>query len=204
MGKIIAFAQQKGGAGKTTLLTQLAVGWTRAGRSVALIDLDPQGSLQRWTATRGEGDLSCIASSDWKASSDMRSAARSHDLVLVDCPGNADILLRATIRDSDVVLAPCQPSAMDVWALPPVIEMAGKERTPIHVVLNRVPPRGGAVEALAAQIEAPVLSTRLGNRVAFSTSFLSGKTAQEVQPRSRAAEEVAALLAELDGVIADV
>ncbi|MGB0498589.1 MAG: AAA family ATPase [Rubricella sp.] len=188
----MTFAQQKGGAGKTTALVQLAVALSQRGLGVALIDLDPQASLHRWADLRESDDLTCIRSSDWKASSDMRAAKRDHDFVLVDCPGNADILLRATIRDSDAVIAPCQPSAMDVWALDPVIEMAGKEKTPVSVLLNRVPPRGGAVDELTAMIEAPLLEARLGNRVVFATAFLSGKSAAEVQPRSRAAEEVEA------------
>ena len=99
------------------------------------------------------------------------------------------------------MIAPCQPSAMDVGALPPVIDMATKDSTPLHVLLNRVPPRGGNVKALAAEIAAPVLETRFGNRVAFANSFLMGRTAAEIQPRSRAAEEVAALQAELDAVL---
>ncbi len=44
MGHVITFAQQKGGAGKTTLLARLAASWSGAGRSVALMDLDPQHS----------------------------------------------------------------------------------------------------------------------------------------------------------------
>ncbi|MEL7216002.1 MAG: ParA family protein [Pseudomonadota bacterium] len=192
MATTLTFAQQKGGAGKTTALVQLAVALSGRGHSVALLDLDPQGSLARWAGLRGDAALPCTASSDWKAAGDLRKLKREHDLVLVDCPGNADILLRATIRDSDLVISPCQPSAMDIWALAPVIEMAAKEKTPLHVLMNRVPPRGGAVEEMVAMIEAPVLGPRLGNRIAFATAFLAGKSAAEAQPRSKAAEDVAA------------
>ena len=50
----------------------------------------------------------------------MKAAKRAHDYVLVDCPGAASTLLENAIRESDLVLAPCQPSVMDVWALPSV------------------------------------------------------------------------------------
>lgn len=201
MGHILTFAQQKGGAGKTTTLVQLAQAFAASGRSVGLLDLDPQGSLAGWGKLRKTADLTVVQSSDWKASSDMRSLKRDHDILLVDCPGNADILLRATIRDSDLVIGPCQPSVMDVWALAPVIEMARKEKTPFHVMLNRVPPRGGNVDELTTMIEAPILDARLGNRIVFATAFMQGKTAIEVQPRSKAAIEVTALATEISGLL---
>jgi cellulose biosynthesis protein BcsQ len=44
MGKVIAVAQQKGGAGKTMLAAQIAVALAESA-SVAVLDIDPQGSL---------------------------------------------------------------------------------------------------------------------------------------------------------------
>ncbi|SOH94695.1 chromosome partitioning protein [Monaibacterium marinum] len=198
MGRIITFAQQKGGAGKTTVLTQLAHHWLATGVTVALVDLDPQGSLSRWASMRG--DMECTASSDWKAGSDIRAAARKADLVLVDCPGNADILLRATIRDSDLVVAPAQPSMMDLWALEPVVEMARKEKTPLRVLLNRVPPTGRAAQDARDVVTADLLDEQMGNRVVFQQAFAVGKAAAELQPRSKAASEVAAIAAALDAI----
>lgn len=49
MRKIVVI-NQKGGAGKTTTAATLASGLARKGRSVLLIDLDPQGSLAVWFA----------------------------------------------------------------------------------------------------------------------------------------------------------
>ena len=51
--RILTLASQKGGAGKTTLAAHIAVEAERAGAGpVALIDLDPQGSLAAWWNSR--------------------------------------------------------------------------------------------------------------------------------------------------------
>jgi chromosome partitioning protein len=52
MVKIITVAQQKGGAGKTTIAAHIAVSLSQTGRRVAIIDIDPQGSLTNWHALR--------------------------------------------------------------------------------------------------------------------------------------------------------
>ena len=205
MGSVITFAQQKGGAGKTTVLAHLAAAWAAAGRKVALIDLDGQRSLTRWAGLRADPEIVLIESRDYRAGSDMRTARRGHDIVLVDCPGAASSLLESAIRESDLVLAPCQPSVMDVWALEPVIATAAKLRRPLRILLNRMPPRLGSLEDVLAALgdaRALLLATQLGNRNGFSRAMLTGRTAPELAPRSTAAAEIGGLRAELTALLA--
>lgn len=204
MGWIITLAQQKGGAGKTTVLVHLAAAWAAAGRSVALIDLDPQRSLTRWAELRADPTMTLMESKAYRASADMRAAARRHHVVLVDCPGAASSMLDAAVRESNLVIAPCQPSVMDAWATASVIETAAKQKTPLRILLNRLPPRGGGLEETVAALgpaQANLLAARLGNRVAFSQAMLAGRTAQETAPRSVAAAEIDALRAEIEGLL---
>jgi chromosome partitioning protein len=204
MGRIITFAQQKGGAGKTTVLAHLAAAWAAEGRRVVLIDLDPQKSLTRWAKLRADPTLDLLESRDYRAASDMKSAARTHDLVLVDCPGAASNLLEAAIRASDLVIAPLQPSVMDVWATETVLAAAARERTPVRILINRLPARTGALDEVLAALgpaRAALLATRLGNRVAFANSVITGRTAPELARRSPAAAEIEALRTEIETLL---
>ena len=152
MGYAITFAQQKGGAGKTTVLAHLAAAWAGAGRDVAIIDLDPQRSLTRWAEIRKDPAITVIESKDYRAGGDIKAAKKVHDFVLIDCPGAASSLLENAMRESDLVLAPCQPSVMDVWALGPVIATATKLKRPLRILMNRMPPRMGALDEVLAEL----------------------------------------------------
>ena len=146
-----------------------------------------------------------IESQDYRAGADIKAARRSHDLVLVDCPGAASSLLENAIRESDLVIAPCQPSVMDVWALASVVATADKLKRPIRILLNRVPPRLGSLEEVLGALgknRALLLATQLGNRNGYSRAMLSGRTAPEIAQRSSAAAEIAGLRAELTALLA--
>lgn len=207
MGMKVAFAQQKGGAGKTTILSHLAHSWSRAGKDVGLVDLDPQRSLTQWAQRCGEFEFDLKESKDWRAGLDIRDSGKRHDITLVDCPGNADILLRAAIRECDLVLTPCQPTGLDVWATGAILTLCKAEKTPCRVVLNRIPPRGGKTEEMLAALsdmEASVLASRLGNRVAFSSGMLDGTTAISGNRKSIARDEIEALRMEINAVLASL
>jgi chromosome partitioning protein len=206
-GKIITIAQQKGGSGKTTLTAHLAVAFgQKRGVSVALLDIDPQGSLGEWLEARetllGEDNtgLAFRTASGWGARREARSLARDHDYVLVDTPPKSDREARPAIEAADLVAVPVQPSPVDVWASQLTLDLAAHEEVPAILVMNRVPPRalltGEMAEALDA-LGAQTAKARLGNRVAFAASMGEGRTVCETEPRGKAAGEVDALMKEL-------
>ncbi len=202
---IITVAQQKGGAGKTTLAAQLAVAFAAMRRSVATIDIDPQGSLSRWAEVRsqrlGENNkLTHVKATGWRSSQQAEQLAKTHQVVIIDSPPHAETDARLSVRVADIILIPVQPSPMDVWATQATLQLARQERVPTLIIPNRVPPRSNMAEGILEnldQLGSPVSRIRLGSRVAYAESLLNGLGVIEFQPLSTAADEMAALAREV-------
>ena len=208
MARILTVAQQKGGAGKTTLAAHLA----ETGKTVAVVDIDPQASLSSWWEMRGElglpeptdgkgkGGLSVHRVTGWRTANEVEKLARDHDVVVVDSPPHAETEAKIAVRVADLVLVPLQPSPMDFWATQATLDLAKSEKTPALLVLNRVPPRASLTESMTAKIGemgAKVAKAQIGNRVALAASLLEGKGVSEYQKRGTAAAEIKALAAEV-------
>ncbi len=206
--KVITVAQQKGGAGKTTVAAQLATAMAGGGRRVACLDIDPQGTLSAWGRIRngaGVGGVTVEASQGWKLQLALQGLARAHDLVIVDSPPHAETEARVAVRNADVVVVPCQPSLLDVWAIRATLALVAAERGRAVVLWNRLPPRGRIVDEAAAALAATggvPLAHGFGNRSAFAASMHRGAGVVEIDPRGRAASEVREVAAALDALLA--
>jgi chromosome partitioning protein len=205
-GVIITIAQQKGGSGKTTVAAHLAVALGTRDKSVAIVDVDPQGSLGEWFERREERlgedgiDLEFRTASGWGARREARNLARAHDFVIVDTPPKSDIEMRPAIEIADLVVVPLQPTPVDLWATDPILQMVAKEGNEALLVLNRVIRRALLTAEMAeatGELGYRVARAQLGNRVAFPASMGSGRTVIETDPNGVAAEEVRALAKEV-------
>lgn len=202
MEKVITIAQQKGGAGKTTVAAHLAVALSQRGKRVAIVDIDPQGSLTHWHGIReerfgaGYTGLTFASLSGWRVGSEVARLRRNHDIIIIDSPPHTETEARTAIRSADLVVIPIQPSPTDLWATKATLELAGSEHIPVLVVMNRVAAGSRLAQTIAAELP-HLAQTTLGNRVLFASSLLEGRTATEIMPGSPAAFEIKALAEEV-------
>jgi chromosome partitioning protein len=210
MAVVLTIAQQKGGAGKTTLAAHLAVAFGQAGKSVAIIDVDPQGSLSHWHAVRLEASaghgtgLTHSQISGWRAANEVARLRARHDIVLIDSPPHSELDSRVAVRHADLVIVPIQPSPMDFWASKATLDLAAQEKVPALLVLNRVPPRSKVAENLILRMTefgTAIAATRIGNRTAFMSALLAGRSVTEAARPGLAGQEIRALAQEILGQI---
>jgi chromosome partitioning protein len=138
--------------------------------------------------------------SGWRLGSELRRLRGTFDHILVDSPPHAESDAKTAIREADLVLLPCQPNALDIWATQATLDFARSEGTDAMLVLNRVPPRGRAADLIRAEIAGagwPLATAVLGNRQAFAASIGAGRGVAESAPGSSAGREIAALAQEV-------
>jgi chromosome partitioning protein len=205
-GLVITIAQRKGGAGKTTLAAQLAVTWAQSGARVAVLDIDPQGSLAAWVELRrarlgaNAVGFDFAALPGWRAGAWIEDQTRRADLIVIDNPPHAETEAQIAVRAAGLVIIPVQPSPLDLWATEATLKMVRDERRRALVVLNRVPSRSALTDRIAvdlAKSAAPVAATRIGNRIALVRAMMSGLGVVESEGASQAAAEVTAFADEV-------
>lgn len=208
-GKVFTVAQQKGGAGKTTLAAHLAIAWMQLGYRVATVDIDPQGSLSRWfevrsEATGGEPGFTHAQITGWRTQNEVEKLSRDHDVVVIDSPPHAQTEARIAVRAADLVIAPVQPSPMDLWAIHPTLDLARQEKRRLLIVLNRVPPRARLADELIARVhelvappDVDIAAAQIGNRTAYAGTLLTGLSVTEAARKTHAAQEMQDLAEEI-------
>ena len=191
----IALIAQKGGTGKTTLALSLAVAAVQRGRTVAVVDLDPQASAANW-ADRRVLDVPAVVSAHVPRLQNVIDTARQNgvDLILIDTPGKSEQAALAAAKVADLVLVPCRPQIHDIETLTAtkeIIDLAGGR--PAFVVLNAVPPQGRRHEEAQAAIQdmgLTVCPAILVQRAAFGDAPNAGQSASEYEPGGKAAQEI--------------
>ncbi|MEZ4447201.1 MAG: ParA family partition ATPase [Polyangiaceae bacterium] len=211
---IIALAGQKGGVGKTTIAIGIATEWVDRGARVLLVDADPQGSSRTWAdvaSEQGHKVPTVVAmGANLHKKDQLPLLVPGYDHVIVDCPPAHGPIQRAALMVADVVLLPCSPSPVDVWALASSLELveqaqAIRDDLLAAIVITRKDPRTAIGRQVRVALEAhglPVIRAELGNRVAYPEALSVGSTATRFAPRGAAARETKRLVNEVEALAA--
>lgn len=194
--QVIVLATQKGGSGKSTLARSIAAEMTGRGR-VAMLDLDPQGSLTKWWQRREADDLQLVtgltrAEQIAKAVDTLRE--QGFDWLIIDTPGARDEATRIALHSADLVLVPVHPSQDDLDAVGPTVAEIKEAGAEFIFVLSRTT-RARIVDEVGRLLAAHgrVAPALIGARVAHGEAATRGLTAAETG-NAAASEEVRALV----------
>lgn len=122
---IIAFVQTKGGTGKSTLALNMAFSKKMRNEfsNIAIVELDPQGTLKKWWKRREKNNLKSNGISFSHISSDDKSEIlekivgleEENDLLLLDVPGESisKFHTQFACAMADIVMIPMRTSTND-------------------------------------------------------------------------------------------
>ena len=199
MGKIIAFANQKGGSGKTTLSANLAVLWANSKYKVAVVDGDAQKSLTHWLDARKKyyGDeptgIDSYSFDARNLNEDLKKIKRKYDFIIIDSPPSITFETIQIVKSSDLIYVPVQPSPIDLMATIPFLNIAKQERKKTTVILNRVMPRAKLTDAMIMRLRyagAKIARSRISGKIIYAETFSVGRGVVDISITSDASKEI--------------
>lgn len=194
--RTVVLASRKGGVGKTTLAVHLAVQAEKAGVGrVALADTDPQGGLSGWFNARAAETPVFVDVGRGLPAAISACRRGGVDLLIIDTPPSVAETIAEVIGHSDLVVVPVRPSPNDLRAVGGTVALVARAKKPMVFVVNQVVPRARltAEAAIALSQHGTVAPVMVASRVDFAASMTDGRTAQELDPSSRSASEMAEL-----------
>ena len=207
---ILSILNPKGGSGKTTLSVNLARALLERGRSVLLVDTDPQGSARDWHAAEPDNPVDLIALDRANGIRTVTTFAAGYDVAVLDGAAKLADLIPAVIRVSDYVLIPVQPSPYDVWAVSELVDLITARRQVTEgrpdaaFVINRRIARtrlGKDVREALEEYGLPIFSAAIGQRQVYPQTAAVGRTVFDEGGNAAARAEIGAVVDELlDGL----
>ena len=122
-----------------------------------------------------------------------QARAQDADLVILDTAPHADNIASDSAAQADAILIPCRPSTLDLDAIGASVRLANTAGKPAYVIANAVPSQGTEAAQMREALEQAgvhVSPFELHQLKAFASFLQEGKTAQEGEPKGKAAREV--------------
>jgi len=190
---ILTFVQKKGGTGKTTTATNVSVAAMMRGLSVALIDIDPQGSALTWKNARADTQphVEALAPEDLPDWLEERSS--EFDLIVIDTPAHDGDALARVVRLADLTVIVTQPTLLANAVAVRLRDVFIDFGVPYAILLTQTPPT--LTQRLDRWIQnhrllGTVVDTQFAYRMDYQDAVPLGLAVIEYNPQGRAAQEV--------------
>lgn len=123
MTTTVVVTNLKGGTSKTTSAAFIAHALTERGRSVLVVDADPQGSALRWSED-ADWTIPVIRLDSPKLHRTLPGVAGDrYDAIVIDTPPNDEGIVGAALRVATHVVIPMAPTPAEYERLPNVGEL---------------------------------------------------------------------------------
>ena len=209
---IILVGGEKGGSGKSCLAQNIAVFLTaECGASVIMVDCDPQRTTSDWIHARNNNSdlpsINCVQLYG-KIRNDLLSLEQHYDYVLVDCGGQDNLALRATMSVASHVLMPLRPKRRDLKTVNHMDDIIAtcmmiNPKMKASFVITQCPnlpnQANRIIEAkeVCRTYDINVLDAITYSRNIYDDSEESGLSVMEIEPKGKAAQEVRNIACEL-------
>jgi chromosome partitioning protein len=201
----IIINSQKGGSGKTMLSSHLSTQAEREGDGpVFLIDTDPQGTLTKWHSLR-EAEAPQRVEVPFAAIGQglAKLKERGASYCFIDTAPSRDADVLSLLKLADLVIVPVQPSPSDIWSAAATFQLLKAENIPFVFVMMRTKANASITAQSVALLSkfGEVAPTFVADRTAYAAAMTDGRTAQELQPKGPAGQEMAALWKNIKSVL---
>ena len=206
--RVLILANQKGGAGKSTLAASLAVAAAQDGETVHVLDTDPQASVLNWSQRRRAAEIAVARAEAAELRRELQRVREAGaTLAIVDTPGLFGASVSIALQEADLVVIPVKPSILDVEASRPTVEQLRRIGRPYAFVLNMCAPssQNRTLDAATALVRTGALApSMLATRSDFLDAMTGGQGVTEVNPKGKAAQEIALLWAWINGKLGEL
>jgi chromosome partitioning protein len=209
---MILVGGEKGGSGKSCLAQNLAVYFAREKKAIVLIvDCDPQRTSSDWIQARNTDPslpaINCIQLYG-KIRNDLLSLTQHYDYVIVDCGGQDNLALRASMSVADHVIIPLRPKRRDLKTVPHMEDMLStckmvNPKMLASFVITQCPSLPNQASRILEAKEVcssygiNVLDAVTYSRNIYDDSEEQGSSVLEIDPKGKAAIEMTAISEEL-------
>lgn len=202
---VLAVVARKGGVGKSTLARSIAVQALIEGHKAAIIDADEQATSFKWSRRRKER-APTVEQLDGRTLAEAVAGLKERGaaFIVIDTPPHDQpiINIAADIADASLIITQPYPDDLqEVGVAASILQRTGKAA---GIVLNNTPTRAHALTMARAALTAfpmPTCPTALTHLMSHPYASAEGQTAQEREPKGKAAAELADLWAWLKSSI---